>query len=252
MGLLRNKGVTIKKAEFTYFDAGEVTGETISFSTEESRHITKVCRLNVGDRLTATDGDGNLYEVELTSISGNIVEGAILSREVVKRPERTCDLAVPIVTVTKSDWIIEKCVEIGVRRFHFFASDKATATNISDNRRERLNRVVISAMKQSMRAFKPGIVFHDNLGGLISSFDDYDLVLIGHLCREAVSISDILRLGKAKSVLLLVGPEAGFSDRELASAVEAGAMPISFGSYRLRMETAAVVLPALVIESFDK
>jgi 16S rRNA (uracil1498-N3)-methyltransferase len=244
--------VIIKKTEFTYFDAGNVAGESISFSTEESRHITKVCRLDVGDKLTATDGEGNLYDVELTSVSKDTVEGVILNREVVKRPERTCDLAVPIVTVTKSDWIIEKCVEIGVHRFHLFASDKTTATTISDNRRGRLMRVVTSAMKQSMRAFKPGIVFHDNLGDLISMFDKYDLVLIGHLDREAVSVSDTLRSSTAKSVLLLVGPEAGFSEQELNSAIDAGAMPVNFGSYRLRMETAAVVLPALVIESFDK
>jgi len=251
VGLLHDEGLIIKKAEFTYFflEKGGVAGDRATFSSAESRHLTKVCRAHVGDSVSATDGNGRVYEITIDDISKESVAGKITDAVTHDPPATRCDLAMPVASAPKTDWVIEKCTELGVHAFHLFACHRSTGRRAGDSRIERYQRVAISAIKQSMRAILPQFRSYDGLGSLAGIFSDYDLVLYGHLDSGSRKLSALLNSCTFKTALVLVGPEAGFTDDETRLLNDSGAVPVSYGEHRLRMETAAIILPAFVIES---
>ncbi len=253
MGLLFDEGLIIKRSEFTYFflSRGSVVGNSVAFSDVESRHIVKVCRVSEGDLILATDGQGHVFRIRVTDISKMSVSGTIVDTVSYDRPRVRCDLAVPITTVQKTDWVIEKCTEIGVRAFHLFLCDRAAARTIRESRADRFNRIAVSAIKQSMRAFLPEFHSYSDLRSLTGLFQQYGMVIFGHLGGGSRGLRSVLSSTHSGSALVLAGPEAGFSDGEIELLIAAGATPVSFGKHRLRMETAALVLSAMVIESLE-
>jgi len=254
MGLFCDKGLTIRKADFTYFLVNEVDihDDEVTFSTDESRHITKVCRMKCGDTLFATNGDGRLLEVRIESITKGGVLGQIVRATTQERPAKLCHLAMPIAVSQKTDWVIEKCTELGVDKFHIFSSEHSTSKSSGSKRFDRCKRIALSAIKQSMRTFSPSFEPHDSVASLTRVFADYSLVAYGHFDENTGTLSQLLASDRFDRILVLVGPEAGFTDGEIQILKSAGAVAVRYGNHRLRMETAAVILPALVIESFHK
>jgi 16S rRNA (uracil1498-N3)-methyltransferase len=244
----------MKRADFTYFllNIEDVTGEIALFSESESRHMVRVCRLKEGDSVVATDGAGSVFDIQIAATAGGRVEGIILDMHTVSRREQRCSLAVPLSTIQKSDWVVEKCTEIGVDGFLIFPCGKGTIINASDSRRRRLERVAISAMKQSMRAYSPTIQYFESFDEFLMTLFQYDIALLGHLDQDSATISELVYSLAVTNVLTIIGPESGFMGNEVVSLREAGARTVRFGDGRLRMETAAVVLPAVVLESFEK
>jgi len=240
-----------KKADFTYFLVSDkqILGGKVIFSAEESRHIVKVCRIESGDTILATDGKGCLYKIKVESTTKSEVGGTIVETINYDPPDRYCHLAMPLATVSKTDWVIEKCTEIGITGFHYFVSEKSTGKSPTSIRVDRFRRVALSAIKQSMRTFVPTFELHNDLNALSKVFEQYNLVIWGHLDKNAAQIGDLLSSAEFQRILVIVGPEAGFSGPELTLMKQAGAIPIRYGEHRLRMETAAVVLPALVMDS---
>ena len=219
----------------------------MSFSSEESKHITKVCRIRQGEKIHATDGEGHLYKIKIDSCDESKIEGVIERIETVEPPETCCHLAIPLTSGQKADWVVEKCTELGVSEFHFFVSDKSKGKLVRKNRVERFNRLTVAAIKQSMRTVLPKLNIHDDLKSLMKIFSLYDLVLFGHLDHRTESIQDILLSREFKSVLVLIGPEAGFTEEELNLLKNAGAVAVRYGDHRLRMETAAVALSTIAL-----
>ena len=251
MGVLYHEGLIIKKTEFTYFylDQGCVVGNRATFSAEETRHLIKVCRVQAGDAISATDGNGCVYTIEIDDVSKTAVAGRITDMVTLDREATQCDLAVPAASAQKTDWVIEKCTELGVSAFHLFACDRSTGRRIRENRIERCRRIAVSAIKQSMRAFLPQFFSYEDLKSLAELFSRYDLVLYGHLAEGSQELRKALDSHTFKTALVLVGPEAGFTDGETRLLEDASAVPVSYGEHRLRMETAAIILAAFVLES---
>ncbi len=254
MGLLYHEGLIIKKSEFTYFflHQEDAIGDRATFSAEESRHLTKVCRVKVGDIISATDGNGRVHKIEIEDASKTSVAGKIADTVTESPLPIQCDLAIPAVSAQKIDWVIEKCTELGVSAFHLFACERSTGRQIRENRIERCRRIAVSAIKQSMRAFLPQFYSYGDLKSLAGVFSRYDLVLYGHLDEDSQELQVALSSNANKTTLVLVGPEAGFTEAETRTLNDAGAVPVSYGEHRLRMETAAVILPAFVLESQQK
>jgi 16S rRNA (uracil1498-N3)-methyltransferase len=245
------EGEVIKKADFTYFlvDESDVNGNSVKFSADESRHILKVCRLQNGDVILATDGAGKLLKVTIESTSKSRVTGKVVASQIEERPRKSCHLAIPIAASQKMDWVIEKCTEIGIDKFHFFACERAMGKPPGSKRIERARRIAAAAIKQSMRTYVPAFESHDGILSLSESFGLYDLVVYGHFDITIGPLSKVVSSRDFERILVLVGPESGFSDSELQILQRAGAVPSRYGDHRLRMETAAVVLPALIIDS---
>lgn len=205
---------------------------------EEAAHCLRVLRLSVGDALDITDGKGNLYKTEISSIQGK--RCYVQAREVVSAPKSwrgNIHIAIaPTKNIDRIEWLAEKATEIGLDAMTFlncrFSERKVVKT-------DRIERIVVSAMKQSLKYTKPVVGDMIDFKKFIAQPRE-GAKFIAHCYddSERVLLKDVLREGEDATVL--IGPEGDFSPEEVQLAVEAGYTPVSLGSSRLRTETAGL------------
>lgn len=206
-------------------------------SDEEAAHALRVLRLAVGDALDVTDGRGNLYRTEVASIAGKhcyvkAVEPVVMP----KNWNGTFHLAIaPTKNMDRIEWLAEKATEIGLDAITFlncrFSERKVVKT-------ERVERIVVSAMKQSLKYSKPVVDEMVDFKKFIAT-ERPGAKFIAHCYdSERVLLKDVLVPGEDATVL--IGPEGDFSPEEVELAVKAGYRPVSLGSSRLRTETAGL------------
>lgn len=215
------------------------TDNEITFDKEETRHILKVLRRKQGDFVTITDGKGSLFLAEITSTNPKKCRVKILSEETQRPlPYRLHLVVAPTKLNDRYEWFLEKATEIGVSEITPIVCDHSERKVI---KKERYEKIIQSAMKQSLKAYLP--VLHDAI-----SFKDFlslennfnEIKCIAH-CEETDKKSLKSILLPKKTVTILIGPEGDFSSEEIKLAREAGYIPVSLGETRLRTETAAVV-----------
>jgi 16S rRNA (uracil1498-N3)-methyltransferase len=244
--------VSPKRSHVTHFfvEPDQIENNRCAFTREESDHIFRTLRLAPGDLIKVTDGIGNLYDVMLGLSAGR----AGTSAEIVKVSRWANEIAVGITVAFgltlqgKADDIIEQCTQLGVRAFVPLLTAKSLARLDEDKARTRIERwrkVAISAVKQSQRSYLPTISSPCDIRRLAASYGDYDLVLIGSLQGKRLEYDE--QLAAAKSILLITGPEQGFTLDEETTLIDAGAKPILLGERRLRAELAPIVLATLVL-----
>lgn len=217
---------------------------------EEAAHAVRVLRMREGDGITLTDGRGLFATVRITLASPKHCAFEVeQSWPDHKLWNGGIHLAVaPTKNMDRMEWFAEKATEIGV--------DRISLLNCANSERrvvktERLEKIVVSAMKQSHKAFKPQVEpMTDFLRFISQPFDGQRFIAHCHtpeeLGDEAQSIhltgnnflGDLLRA--EGNALVLIGPEGDFSAQEVKAAVEVGFQPISLGESRLRTETAAL------------
>lgn len=240
-----------KRSHVTHFfvEPDQIENNRCAFTREESEHIFRTLRLAPGDLIKVTDGIGNLYDVML-GVPGRVGTSA----EIVKVSRWGNEIAVEITVAFgltlqgKADDIIEQCTQLGVRAFVPLLTAKSLARLDHDKARTRIERwrkVAISAIKQSQRSYLPTISSPCDIRRLATSVGDYDLVLIGSLQGKRLEYDE--RLAAAKSILLITGPEQGFTLEEETTLADAGAKPVLLGDRRLRAELAPIVLTTLVL-----
>jgi 16S rRNA (uracil1498-N3)-methyltransferase len=202
----------------------------------ESKHCTKVLRKKAGDKIHITDGKGFLYEAIITVADPRECRFEI--QETKPEAEKSFSIHIAISPTKHADrfeWFVEKAVELGVDRITVM---KCEHTEHSHFKLDRLEKIAISAMKQSLRLTLPQIEgpidFKTvvNQGGKESKFIGHvDANNPGHLKNVARPDSDYL---------VLIGPEGDFSPNEIELAVSKNFQKISLGSNRLRTETAGL------------
>jgi 16S rRNA (uracil1498-N3)-methyltransferase len=243
--------VSPKRSHVTHFfvEPDQIENNRCAFTREESEHIFRTLRLAPGDLIKVTDGIGNLYDVML-GVPGRVGTSA----EIVKVSRWGNEIAVEMTVAFgltlqgKADDIIEQCTQLGVRAFVPLLTAKSLARLDEDKARTRIERwrkVAISAVKQSQRSYLPTIASPCDIRRLATSFGDYDLVLIGSLQGKRLEYDE--QLAAAKSILLITGPEQGFTIEEETALTNAGAKPVLLGERRLRAELAPIVLATLVL-----
>ncbi len=240
-----------------YASPEKISKEVLRIEGEEAKHILSVLRYGSGDVIDVVDGCGTKYKVKIEEISRDFLEGRILSRTH-KENEPNCHLtlAQAICRKERMDFLIEKATEIGVSSIIPIVTErnliKVSGVSSQQKKIDRWRRLAIASMKQSLRTVLPEI--HDiiEFEQLLSKVKSFDLCLIASLDKDSKSIKECeqLRAG-VKNILLIVGPEAGFTKEELSKAKAQGAIPISFGSRRLRTETAGVLFLSLVLHQLD-
>lgn len=236
-----------------YTKPENVDKDMLRIEGEEAKHIISVLRYKVGDLIDVVDGCGNRYRVSIYYLGRDNLEGRILS-QVRKENEPICNLSLAqsICKGTKMDWLIEKCVEVGVANIIPLLTQRNEILFRNPlqekNRIERWKRIATSSMKQSLRSFLPKISAVTKLEDLLRDTRQYDLILMASLEKGAKRLGDISELeSRPRNILLLVGPQAGFSPDEFKKSKEKGVVPISLGTRRLRTETAGVVFSTLVL-----
>lgn len=206
-------------------------------SEEEAAHCLRVLRLSVGAPLEITDGRGTLYKAVISSIAGK--HCYVEAKEVVEMPKNwrgNVHIAIaPTKNMDRIEWLAEKATEIGL--------DAITFLNCRFSERkvikcERVERIVVSAMKQSLKYRKPVVGEMVDFKKFISE-PRAGAKFIAHCYdSERLLLKDVLCEGEDATIL--IGPEGDFSPEEVQMAVEAGFRPVSLGSSRLRTETAGL------------
>ena len=214
-----------------------------TLSEEESAHCVRVLRYSAGDEILITDGRGTTYKARITNPHPKHCDFEIISSEK-QEPHHAFHLHIaiaPTKNIERMEWAVEKCVEIGVDEITPLLCRFSERKQL---RIDRLEKIILSAAKQSLTPYLP--VLHD-----LTPYEDFiksqesrvksqEQNFIAHCYKdEKRLLKDEIEQGR--DVLVLIGPEGDFSEQEVADALAAGFIPVSLGNSRLRTETAAVV-----------
>lgn len=203
---------------------------------EESRHCVKVLRRNTGDTIKITDGKGFFYDCVITTADPKKCSFKIVD----KRKEKLRDYSIHIaISPTKNpdriEWFTEKAVEFGIDRITLLQCDNSEKSFLKT---ERLRKMAVSAMKQSLKASLPQITEPTSFQKFVTS-ESADEKFIAFV--DESNPNHLKNLAqKNKSAIVLIGPEGDFSKEELATALENAYKKVSLGNSRLRTETAGV------------
>ncbi|HAC20706.1 MAG TPA: 16S rRNA (uracil(1498)-N(3))-methyltransferase [Porphyromonadaceae bacterium] len=205
---------------------------------EESQHCVKVLRLTEGERIRLTDGKGNFYDAEITYAHPKKCEVKIVEKiEQKKQWDFVIKMAVaPTKNMDRIEWFAEKATEIGMDTFTCL---KCRYSERKEVKPIRLEKILISAMKQSLKARIPELEGMTPFKEVVTApFEGRKFIAYCSDVHPKRLIKDLYK--KGEDVLILIGPEGDFSDEEVALALANGFEPISLGESRLRTETAAL------------
>lgn len=211
---------------------------TMVMPEDESKHCVKVLRMTVGERFCVTNGKGSLFDAQLVEAMPKhaVIE---LSNERAGYDNTSYNIEIAVAPTKlneRMEWFLEKATEIGISRVRLFTSyhSERREANV-----ERFRKVMIAAMKQSIKSNLPiidEIVSFENL--VKQPFDGQKFIAwIDDDVTE--QLCDLYK--KGQNALVLIGPEGDFSKEEVNLAKQNGFVPVSLGEARLRTETAALV-----------
>ncbi len=211
---------------------------------EENMHLSAVLRLGVGEKIEIMQNDGYVHRCELVSVSKHESVAEIkASRFVPCCSKITVFMA--LIMSDRMDWAVQKITELGASEIVPFESEFCTVKD-KGNKTERLNRIALSAAKQSGRATLPKISKTLSFDELCDAIKNFSQVVLAYEEEERNAKTVLSHLDKNKTIALIVGSEGGFNTVEAKKLIESGAQPISLGSTILRAETACVALISAV------
>ena len=212
---------------------------------EEFEHAKNVLRIGVGDEVILLDNSGKEYtavvaQVEKKRMLSNVVREEVGAREALSD---VCLLFGYLKNADKNEFIVQKAVELGVKKIGVFSSEFSSAY-MNANKLERLNKVSKEAAKQCLRSVAPEVVYFDILSLALESAKDYEIKLFA--CEFATECkADIEKL--QGSTAIVIGSEGGFSREQEVLASDLGYASVPLGKRILRAETAAVALTSVVM-----
>jgi 16S rRNA (uracil1498-N3)-methyltransferase len=215
---------------------------------DEAHHARRALRLREGDAVTCFDGEGRGWRGRIDRYSGDTAFVTIESvMEIDRQILPRLSLAQSLVKGERMDLIVQKATELGVVRILPIVADRSDVrldSERSAKRLERWRRIEIEAAKQCERLTLPAIETPTTLRDLLEAAREPVVVLVE---RDAMPIREVLQeLGQPDSVMLIVGPEGGWSDDERSLFEQSGARCVSLGRGILRAETAAIAGLAVV------
>lgn len=228
----------MKEMRFFYVPNVQDNGE---LPEEEAMHALRVLRLKSGDEIMLTDGIGNFYKAEITVAATRKCVFKLLET-IPQTPIWRGHLHLvvsPTKMMERMEWLVEKATEIGFDRISFINCDNSERRVIKV---KRLEKIAVSAMKQSRKAWKPIIDEIVSFDELVAESTE-ELRYIAH-CYEEIKKVDLFNQlsmsDKDEDVTVFIGPEGDFSLSEVKKAIDAGFVSVSLGESRLRTETAAL------------
>lgn len=218
------------------------TDTTFIFDSNESKHIIKVLRKRNGDQLWITNGNGYLFEAKIIGDNLKKCEVELVSSKKTHPKSHWLHIAVaPTKMNDRFEWFLEKATEIGIDEITPIICERSERKVI---KLERMQRVIESAMKQSLQTYLPKlnepISFSEFLEKPMT-----ELQFIAH-CEDTERHELKRRVAADKDVTILIGPEGDFSPEEIKNAMQKGYAPVAMGKTRLRTETAAIVACSIV------
>lgn len=243
----------------SYTPPGTLSADLVTLSPAESHHLARVLRVAPGQELTLFDGQGTRAEGVVDSVTKKEVTVRITARETVPPPPVEITLIQAVCKPDRFEMILQKATELGVRNIQPVITKNASLpAGKIEKMMERGEAIIRNAAQQCGTAWLPlfqplenqlrwGTEFFPNIG-------KQDVMFIGSLHPNARPFREVfqgLEKSKIKTAALLIGPEGDFTKEEVAAAVAAGAVPVTFGKQILRTETAAIFgLSVLAYELF--
>ena len=227
----------------------DIAGGICRLGEEESAHCVRVLRHRAGDRINIIDGHGTMYECTLVADSP---KGAEARSEQAHQnwgghPYDLTMAVCPTKNIDRYEWFAEKATEFGVDRIVPVIGEHSERKIL---KQERMNRILLSATKQSLKASIPELSDTTSVREFIESTAGTEALKLIAYCfedgQERHSIREVLEKNDAKEVIVLIGPEGDFSREEADAAVAAGYVPVHIGESRLRTETAALASVSMV------
>ena len=220
------------------FYAPEIV-ETEILPEGESLHCSRVLRMREGDEIVVTDGRGSRYLCEIIKSHSSKTQVKIKQKEFFQ-PERPYKLILAVAPTKNSErmeWMIEKAVEIGVDKIVLLKCERSER---KVQKIERLEKIIISAMKQSLSVYKPELTEMLDFRKFIKENIPEIQKFFGYCSENYPKKSFVKECRKDTDTIVMIGPEGDFTEEEVKLAVENGYIPVTFGEKRLRTETAGV------------
>lgn len=219
------------------FYTPDIKDDLYILNEEESRHCIKVLRLSKGDTVSLVDGIGTLYTAEITEPHPKKTSLHVLNKQTeFGKREYSLHLAVaPTKNIERFEWFLEKATEIGVDEITPIICDRSERKEVKS---ERLNKIITSAVKQSIKAYHPRLNEPVKLKTFAKSLNSNQKFIAHCNSGDKSALKDILV--PQTDYIILIGPEGDFTPDEVAVCMQSGYIPITLGDSRLRTETAAL------------
>lgn len=218
--------------------------EITCLSGEEFEHAKNVLRIGVGAEVILLDNSGREYTAVVSAVEKKQMLLNVVREEVGEREAKAdiCLLFGYLKNADKNEFIVQKAVELGVKRIGVFSSQFSSAY-MNENKLERLNKVSREAAKQCLRSIAPKVEYFPSLEKALAFGGDfaYKLFACEFAQKSEIAFSDL-----KNSVAIVIGSEGGFSREEAELAKKKGYKLVSLGKRILRAETAAVSLASIV------
>ena len=218
------------------FYAPNLMGSSYTLPEDESKHAVRVLRLGLAEAVELLDGRGGRYAAEVADANAKRCQLRITAHEAIApRPYFTHIAVAPTKNLERMEWFVEKAVEIGVERISFLRCARSERREL---KLERLEKIAISALKQSGQTWLPQLDELVDYAAFVASVAP-GTTFIAHLeAGERTALAQVANAGLGCCVL--IGPEGDFTPAEINLALGRGIRPVTLGTSRLRTETAAL------------
>jgi 16S rRNA (uracil1498-N3)-methyltransferase len=225
------------------FYAPDISGKTYTLNEEESKHCIRVLRLTSGDEITLVDGKGGLFKTRIIIPEPKRCQVEVYESlaEFEKRNYYLHVAIAPTKNIERFEWFLEKATEIGIDEITPLLCEHSERKVINN---ERLEKVIVSAMKQSIKSYAPKLNTLNPFKQFIQT-QDHNNTLIAHCQRKGLPHLKN-ELNSINKITILIGPEGDFSPDEINKALALKIKEISLGNSRLRTETAGIVACQIV------
>ena len=227
-----------KFAPVHLFYAPNITANTYQLSEPESKHAIRVLRLTEGSTLTLMDGRGTFHHCEIIAAHPKRCTVSITHTESFEPRPYSLHIGIaPTKNIARLEWFLEKATEIGIEAITPIICQRSERQQL---KAERLEKVILSAAKQSQSAWLPILHPPQTYNNFIAQPLDGER-LIAHCLSDGSRTELSSAYKRGENVVILIGPEGDFTPEEIEAAQAANFQPVSLGQTRLRTETAGMV-----------
>jgi 16S rRNA (uracil1498-N3)-methyltransferase len=214
--------------------------EISALTDDEAFHAAKVLRLREGETVQVTNGKGSWFEAIVQQTHPKRCDLKVVQET--KQPPRPFRIEIalaPTKNLDRIEWFVEKATEIGIDRISFFYTKHSERRTM---KLERLQKIAVSAMKQSLQAYLPEITeVGDFDKWILKSSNSASQKFIAHLPDNQVPEHLLKKALPGQNYTVLIGPEGDFTEAEIRLTQQNDFQMVTLGNTRLRTETAALV-----------
>ena len=230
---------------FFYIETIDPCSSSIILNEETSKHIVQVLRMQNGEQLQLTDGNGNLFTAAITDNNKKRCVVTVLKTLTIDHSPFSVTIAISLIKNTnRFEWFLEKATEIGVSEIILLICERTEKQNF---RFDRMKTILVSAMLQSQQCWLPVLHQATKFNTVIAASTHQQKFIAYCIEEEKRKLADMVN-ENLSSKIILIGPEGDFTKAETGLAIQHHFIPVSLGNTRLRTETAGIVAATILTQ----